>query len=397
MAIATHKQFLREITAWSTCHNKAMQGQERLSNVLRRYFVAAIGVIFALVLAYILYQLKTVIVIFFIAALLAYVMEPPITWLSKRWNRLLATWVVFFLFFGLLGGVLALTIPTTVRQLQDFAQHVPDFIATWQLRIDNWRIHISPEMELVPGAYFTELATILEGGIPALVNNMVAQSPSFLASAGTVLVVILLVPIITLYMLLDSQRIKRAFLLCFVPRIRDDVDRAVRAINKSLGGYIFSRVVLALFVSITSVLVLFAFGVDYALVFGIVAFVLDFIPYLGPWLAFLPVALLLLVTNPWILLWVGICYLVIQAIEGYVIAPKLMGYQMDLHPLTVIGAMMIGGTLAGMGGLVVAIPIAAGIKIVLNMFVFKRAEPGIEVPELKWTKAQKDNAASGAD
>jgi predicted PurR-regulated permease PerM len=186
-----------------------------------------------------------------------------------------------------------------------------------------------------------------------------------------------------LYFLADSQKLRAALLGVLPEKARGDADRALTAVNRSLGGYILSRTILALFVGIAATAAMLAAGVPYAVLLGLLMFLGEFIPVIGPWLAFVPALLVILAFEPSVLIFLVPAFIIIQLVENYFIAPKLIGDTMDLHPLTVLLAMMVGGTLAGVAGLFVAIPAAAALKVLLNIFILRREEPGIEVPQLE--------------
>jgi predicted PurR-regulated permease PerM len=93
-------------------------------------------------------------------------------------------------------------------------------------------------------------------------------------------------------------------------------------------------------------------------------------------------AVVAIATDPWDVLWICIIMVAAQIVQTYVLAPKLMGDTMDMHPLTVVLAMLVGGTLGGIAGLIISIPAFAAAKIILNVFVFRRREPGIALPSL---------------
>jgi len=359
-----------------------MAAQEPVTQVFRRYFTAALAVTAALVLVYALYHLRWVAFLVAIAGLLAYFLSWPIERLHKKWPRPAAVWTVFLAFLCILFGLFGLILPVIINQIQDLVAHVPDLLARLDASSYEMRWQILPGRELVIADYFTEFTAEIERRLPDIASSVFTYTQTFVSGTAAFLAAVLIVPLMTLYLLLDSQRLRLALIGCFAKHWQPDVDRAMTSVNRSLGSYIYSRVLLALFVGITVTLVLLAFGIDYALLFGLVAFAGEFIPVLGPWLAFFPIALIVLATDPYKLLWICVLFLAIQLFENYWLAPRWMGNTMDLHPLTVIIAMLIGATLGGIAGLFVAVPAAAAGKVIMGIFVFRREEPGIEVPPL---------------
>ncbi len=365
-----------------------------MAYVFRRYFFAALAVVLVLVLVYAIYQLRFVALIIAIAGLLAYFLAWPVEKLSRRWKRSAAVWTVFAAFLVALLGLVGSIVPVISSQVQQLIRTIPEMLQRLEVSATSWSWQVLPGRELVASDYYSEMMDEFEARIPEILGNVFDFTQSFVSGTATVVAALLIIPLLALYLLLDSQRLRLALTRCFPKRNQDDVDRAMTALNKSLGSYIYSRVLLALFVGITSTLVLLALGVDYALLLGLLAFAGEFIPVLGPWLAFAPTALIVLATDPYMLVAVAVFYLAIQLFENYWLAPRWMGGTMDLHPLTVILAMMIGGTLGGLAGLFVAVPVAAALKVILGIFVFRREEPGIDVPVLAIIQDRTDDPGS---
>lgn len=353
-----------------------------MTHVYRRYLVATLAVVSVLILVFALYKLRWVALTAALAGLLAYFLAWPIERLSRRWPRPAAVWLVFLSFFILLIMLVGSVLPLLSRQIQDLISQLPAILARLETSAYDWRWQIMPGRELVFSDYFADAVDALEKQVPQILGNAMDFTQSFVTGTAAVLAAMLIIPLVALYLLLDSRRLRAALIGCFTKHWRSDVERALTAVNRSLGGYIYSRVLLALFVGVTCTLVLIIFGIDYALLLGLLAFAGEFIPVLGPWMAFFPTALIVLATDPMKIIVVVLFYLAIQLFENYWLAPRWMGGTMDLHPLTVIMAMIIGGTLGGIAGLFVAVPAAAALKVIMGVFVFRREEPGIDVPQL---------------
>ena len=353
-----------------------------MSLVFRRYFFASLGALCAIVLVYALYSLRAVALVFAIAGLLSYLFAWPINRLSRKLPRWLAITITMVVGVGLIGGFLIAFIPLVARQSQDLVNQIPDLITNLELQAEQWTVTFVPgrEVEMLP--YLTDLGTTLQERAPELLGNALNYSQSLVSSTAALLGALLLIPLIMLYFLADSHKLRAAVIGVLPAKARADADRALTAVNRSLGGYILSRTLLALFVGVAATATMLAMGVPYAVLLGLLMFLGEFIPVIGPWLAFIPALLIILAFEPSVLIFLVPILIVIQLVENYFIAPKLIGDTMDLHPLTVLVAMMVGGTLGGVAGLFVAIPAAAALKVVLNIFVLRREEPGIEMPQL---------------
>lgn len=360
----------------------ASDHQDRLSHVFRRYFTGTLAAVSVLLIILLLYQLRHVLLMVAMAGFFAYFLAWPANWLSRKLPRKAAVRVVFYsalvIFVGSLGpigGVLYMQVVELIRE-------VPGMLGTVQKSMENWSIELIPGQQIRFADYLAQLAQQLQEGAPRLATNLLQFSQSFLSSTALIGAAMFAIPLITLYFLLDSQRLRRALLGCFSARLQPDVDRALDAINTSLSGYIYGKTLMSLFVGVATWLMLIVLGVPFSVVLALLAFVGEFIPVVGSWIAFAFVAVVVIASDPLDLAWIIVLTLIIQMVQNYIISPKLMGDKMNLHPLTVVIAMLMGGTVGGVAGLVLALPAAAAAKILLNVFVFRREERGIIMPQL---------------
>jgi predicted PurR-regulated permease PerM len=365
-----------------------MPAIERMSLVFRRYFFATLGALCAIILVYALYCLRSVALMVAIAGLLCYLFAWPINWMSRKLPRWLAITITMIVGVALLAGCFISIIPLVVKQSQELIASLPEMMTNLEHQAQHWRISIIPghEIEVVP--YLNDLGASLQERAPDFLTNAINYSQWLVTSTVAALAALILIPMMMLYFLADSRKLRAAVIGVLPTKARPDADRALTAVNHSLGGYILSRTLLALFIGISSTIAMLVLGVPYAVLLGLFMFLGEFIPVIGPWVAFIPVLVVVLAFEPSVLLILPLLFIGIQLIENYLIAPKLIGDTMDLHPLTVLLAMMIGGVLGGVAGLFVAIPAAAALKVLLNIFVLRREEPGIEVPQLDLIDAE---------
>lgn len=357
------------------------QMPSKTGQYFRNGAAAAAGVVLVLVGVYVLYLLRNVAMIVLIAGLLAYVVNWLVGKLSSRMPRIAAVWASMAVFMVLMLGVFGTTLPVISGQVSEFSSSLGYMIERLDVQISGWSIPFVSLGDNTISNYLDTIGSEWQKSTPQIIS----ATQNLLSSTASLLATILIIPLITLYLLLDGERLRNSFIVSFPERNRQTIDRVMSAISRALGNYIYSRLVLGLFVGVMTTIILGLFGIKFALLLGLLAFFGEFIPVIGPWLAYLPTALIVMTGEPTTafitLLVVSLFYLVVQMIENYIIVPKLMADTMDMHPLTVILAIMIGGTLGGIPGLFVSIPVAAMIKVLLKIFYFRMAEPGIEVPE----------------
>jgi predicted PurR-regulated permease PerM len=333
-------------------------------------FTGALGVLTALALAGALYASRQVIMMFAVAGLLAYLLAGPIDWLTARYGRRrLFTGLVFVVFVILMLALFSSFVPVVATQSRDLIQYFPDYVAQLEQRVRDLgaRYQLGDDVRL--SDYLQQLQTQVQGNSPDVMSKILGYSKSFLSGTAVALSWMFLIPLMTLYLLLDSDKLRRQLMSLFEERHQPSVDQALTLVNKTLGSYIYSRVVLALMIWISYTMLLLFFNVPYFYLLGILAFIGEFIPVVGNLIAFFPIALVVLATSSENFIWITLIMIVIQGLQSYVIAPKIMSDAMDIHPLTVVIAMLVGGTLGGGLGLLLAVPVAAAVKAVYTVVV----------------------------
>jgi predicted PurR-regulated permease PerM len=196
------------------------------------------------------------------------------------------------------------------------------------------------------------------------------------AAIGTVklLFSLVLVLVISIYMLLDMERLGRVVDRRFPPP--QNAPPLLVRIEQSLVGYVKGQFLLSLIIGVSAGLGLWLLGTvglapglaKYAVLFGAWVAFTELIPYLGPWLGSIPPFIYELVVHPISALWVGLLFLFIHQIEGHVVVPNVMGTALRLHPLLVIFGLLAGGEIYGLPGVFVALPLLAASRAIWEFF-----------------------------
>ncbi len=205
-------------------------------------------------------------------------------------------------------------------------------------------------------------------------------------SIGKFLFATIVVLVVSIYMLLDFQRLANAIDRRFPPH-PGSAPLLVR-MEQAVAGYVKGQILISLIIGASAgvgMWILGALGLvpgadKYALLFGAWVAVMELIPYLGPWLGAIPAAIYAVVVDPISLLWVTILFLVIHQIEGHIVVPNVMGSALRLHPLLVIFGLLAGGEIYGLAGILVALPLLAASRAAYEFF-------GERVQLESWTTA----------
>jgi len=201
------------------------------------------------------------------------------------------------------------------------------------------------------------------------------QAASGLFTAGSQVIGlvfnVVLALVIAFYLLRDLPRIREGLINMLPERQRSDARKLYVRIVVVIGGYLKGQLIISAFVGLLSAIGLGLLGVPFALFIGLLVGVFNIVPYLGPVVGSVVAAISAAFVDPWLALWAVLLLVAVQQVEGLFLSPRIMSEQVDLHPVLVILSMLVGGTLLGFVGLLIAIPIAAAGKGVLSFFFEK--------------------------
>ena len=338
-----------------------------------------VGVLLAFVARYVFLRSLTILVLFALGWLVAWVMDPLLDAMQRRgMKRMAAVWVVTAGFVVVLavGGVLI--VPRLVAQVQDAASHWQDYSATAQTTYEYWHQRLTeyvsaqyPGIEVMPflDDKVAEASAWLARNIPTFLQWL---SQQLIASVGLVGMGFLLLVISFHFMnLIDPLRESIRHML--PERTDTEVGHLGTQINAMLGQYLRGVVIVSIVQGITVTMVLSVvamfFGTKYALIIGLVSGVTYMIPYVGPFLSAASAGFFGYVTAvqaPWWACGVSIAgMLAINQVFDTFVTPRIVGQRVGLHPLVMLFAVFIGVALLGIPGMIIATPVAASIKIVL--------------------------------
>jgi len=351
-------------------------------SILRVVFIV-LGV--ALVL-WLLHALKGVLLLVVLAVFFAYLVSPlvdlcrhpvSVRGRTREVPRGLAIVTVYLMLFGSLGGALYLLLPRLGSQTAQFAQQAPAYFAHVRERVQGWSAVIKPER------FPTAVREALDS-LPGRTMTAAGQQTST-ALAGLVALLgylpwLVLVPILAFFLLKDADSFRRGALL-MVPRgrLRWRVDDLLRDVNRVLAAYVRAQLLACLLVGVVCTIGFIVIDVPYALVLGLLAGLLEFIPLVGP-LVVAGIAVLVASFHSIGLAFVVLLFLgVLRLAQDYVVYPRLIGHGVRLHPLAVILAILCGAELGGVAGIFLAIPAVAVLSVGYQHWVAHRAASMAEV------------------
>ena len=301
-----------------------------------------------------------------IAALfLSFALEPAVNWLVGRgWRRGVAAAVVLF-GLGLLGLVtLALMVPLVIDQVEELVTKLPSWLDQASVYTQRWF-----DTRLTSASILRQIANAR-----ADVSGIAANVASVGAFVLGLLFQVLTIGLFTFYFVADGPRLRRGVCSLFPPRIQVDLLAAWEVAIDKTGGYLYSRLLLALINAIITFGVLQGLGIPFAVPLALwQGFVSQFIPVVGTYIAAAVPLLVALLDDPWKALFFLIFVVIYQQIENYLLAPRITAKTMQLHPAVAFGAALAGAALGGLVGAFMALPAAAVIQSTVSGYL-KRHE-----------------------
>jgi len=312
-------------------------------------------------------QIINVLLLLFASFVVASALFPFVDWLSKKMPRGLAVFLIF-----VIGVVVILTIfipfvTIIISQTQEFVRKVPTY---WQALID-----FLENMEILAGdSGFIPDYSQITSNITKLGQEVVSKSIGFTLNLFSGLAAAFTLAVIVLFLLLDKETLKRGCIKLFPPDYREQAEHITETISKKVGGYVRGQLLLMLAVGLLTAIGLRLVGIEFALLLGIVAGILEIVPIIGPIIASVPGVLVGLAQDPILGLWALLVYIIVQRIENHFLTPLILGKFLEMHPLIIIVAILIAASTLGVFGVILSPPLAAVIYVLVQELYLKKIE-----------------------
>lgn len=293
---------------------------------------------------WVVYQVRDVIFLFLFSIIVMAGMRPFVDALEKlKLPRPLAILIVYIVFFGIIGLSIFLIFPPLVAQSQSLISEIGGYISL-----------ILPFVDLSPERITDQ--------IPQLSQNVLKLTTGIFSSLFGLFTFL----VFTFYFLLERRHL-RHFLNNF---IGEEAEKATvtlfRRVEKRLSAWVLGQFALMLIIGLATYVGLTLLGVELALSLAIIAGLLEIVPILGPIISAVPAVLIALTQSPILAIAVVALYFIIQQIENNLVVPLIMRRAVGLPPLVTIVALMIGGKLAGVGGIIISVPLLVALQVVVR-------------------------------
>jgi predicted PurR-regulated permease PerM len=297
-------------------------------------------------------------------------LAPIANWLSRWLPRTVAVVLVYLGLLLVLAGIGWALIPPLVSQIREASNRLPDLFNILQEWLASRNLQIG-------GNVLNALTSQIGNVSSALVSLPIAIFSSLLN--------ILVVFFTSIYWLMEAPAILDFFLSLFPGGRRERVGSVVGKMGREMGGFIRGAFLDGLVIGASTYIGLVILGIDYALVLGLLAGLLEFVPWVGPIIAAVPLVGSALLQSPTKALLALGFVLVLHQFEGNIVLPNIMHTQTEISPLLVMLALIAGGAIGGILGAIIAIPLAAALRVFVREVVAPavRRQTGAAVPEAK--------------
>ena len=334
------------------------------SSKIYRYFFFIVVVLATI---YFLFLVREVLLTFFLGAILAYLLFRPISFLERKGlKRVWAILLLYLLLLAVFSLFFSLAVPAMVVELNQMAGILPDYAEQAQDMAKS-----------IDGMELGKLTPILKENLNQIENKLFKGLENFLGGFYSFLgkfLALAFSPILAFYIINDWEKIRDAFLGLFSPSFRREIKALLEKIDEALIEFLKGHLIIATFVGIFTGTAAALLGVKFPLLIGLIAGVADLVPYFGAFLGGFFAIFIALSDSLQLALYMGLAVLIIQQVESNIITPRIMGGKLGMHPLLIVFALLAGGKLMGIWGMLLAVPLAAALKVVIQWAFLKMVE-----------------------
>jgi predicted PurR-regulated permease PerM len=335
--------------------------------------LATIFVVCVFLTFWLLYSLREVLFLFFVAIVVGTAIRPAVEWLHRRGiSRATGIIIIYILIAGLLAGFVAMIFPLLADQATQISRTIPEYYTNLRSSLINsdnrllqnvgWRIPSQLTFLIASNSDTEEVLGQVEQTL--FYTNIV-----FRGILGTLAIFLL-----AYYWTQENNLIMRSLLRLMPPQRKKRVREFIQLAETKLGGYIRGQGLLCVAVGVAAFIAYLLIGLPYLLILAIFAGVMEMVPIFGPALGAIPAFLVALSIDPSKALWVVVATAIIQMLENAVLVPRIMKHSMGVNPIIVLLSLIAFSSVFGFVGALLALPLAAIIQLLVSRVVLTAAE-----------------------
>lgn len=324
--------------------------------------------IVAAILLYILIKYKvvfgTIFKPFFYAIIFAYLLDPIVDVIEgKKIKRVYAVILVYLILICFIIFFSFVIAPRLFKDIKVLVESIPRYTAQFQ--------------HMIKGFQESYMNSNLPQGLKEIIDNNLLSLQDWIVNglqtamdgvleAFSKFIYFILVPVIVFYLLKDASYFKKQIMLLLPRKHRNKAVLLFRDIDNVFGRYIRGQIIVAIFVGVMITTALTVLKIKYAVFLGLFSGLVNIIPYFGPIIGLIPTVMFALFDSPAKALYAAGAFIIIQQIESGILTPRIIGHSVGVHPVYVILSLVIGGKFFGIGGMIIAVPILAAIKLTMS-------------------------------
>jgi predicted PurR-regulated permease PerM len=307
---------------------------------------------------------------FLISIFLYFLLHPVVNTIERaKIPRTLAILILYIIFIGVVGLIIGWLGPILVHQINQLVEHVPDYVENSKTLINNimssdWFIWIQNQHNFIDKVNKSILSWTTH-----LTDNLTSGMQTALGIVTGITITIITVPFILFYMFKDGRKFPLSVMRFLPSSYRAEGLNIIKETGETLGAYIQGQTLVCLAVGFMTFIGFLIIHLPYALLLGLILAVTNIIPYLGPFIGAAPAVFVGFLDSPSKALLAIIVVVIVQQIDGNIMSPLIIGKRLDMHPLTIIVLLLVAGNLAGVLGMILAVPVYAVVKtVIVNLY-----------------------------
>lgn len=300
---------------------------------------------------------------FAVAGLIAYLLHPVVQKIqSYKVHRTVSILIIYFLFFMITGTIIYIFFPLWMNQIRELSNNIPQFIHAYRDFIYQLYVQtsfLSEGFHERLDQFFMDLEQSLADKVQYTIKNI--------PMLFDFVVMMAVIPILTFYFLKDFKKLQQGILKIIPYKYRSFSKQLVKEMESSLGKYIRGQILVCSFVGVISFILLKWIGMNYSIVLATIMGFTNFIPYFGPIIGAIPAVLIAFTISNKMILYVLGVVLAVQLIEGNLLSPFIVGKSIHIHPVYIILTLFVAAKLAGVIGMIIAVPVLAVGRVAIPL------------------------------
>lgn len=337
-----------------------------LTQHTKRKIVLLVILLFLLVF---FYTVRKILFPFILATILAYALNPLVEKLEQyKIKRIYCIIIVYIAVFGTLLTAGYYGFPVVIKQLTSLGETIPTYTSQIQQTLNSF--YENYQSFSIP----VSLRESIDRNLLVVQNTVIAHLSSIVSilfSLFSRILSFVIAPILSFYLLKDKEEICQIIVRTIPLSKRSELLQLWEEVDSVLTNFIRGHLTVAVLVGSGTALGFAIIGMDFPLLLGIITGITNIIPYFGPIIGSIPAVLLALLKSQRLALYVIIVMVIVQQLESNLISPRILGKSVGLHPLLVIFVLLAGGEIGGVVGMLIAVPLAAVLKIIITYLFAK--------------------------